>query len=270
MGTTIGVISIKGGVGKTTVASSLATTLAQTYGKKVLLVDANYTTPHVGHHMDILEPQKTIHDVLDGKARPISAVHTRFGVDVIPGHQSYGKMVPAFKLKDRLASIKEDYDFVVLDSSPHLNDETLSAMIASDALLVVSTPDYPTLSSTLRAAQVAKHRGKPIAGIILNKIRDPKYELSLADIELATDIPVVAQLPDDKKHVGSTFTRIPMSIYASASGFSTEMRKLAASLVGQPEQKSWWEEMVGGRSRATLNRQVLRESFYSSVVDPKE
>jgi septum site-determining protein MinD len=266
MGITIGVISIKGGVGKTTVASSLATTLAQQYGKKVLLVDANYTTPHIGHYMDILEPHKTIHDVLDGKARPISAIHTRYGVDVIPGHQSYGKTINPFKLRDRLASIKHDYDFMIVDSSPHLNDETLSAMLASDALFVVSTPDYPTLSSTLRAAQVAKQRGKPIAGIVLNKIRDPKYELSLDDLELATDIPVVAELPDDKQHVGATFTRIPMSVYASRSAFTREISKLAASLVGTPEQQTFWEGIFGSRSKALLNRQVLRESFYSSLL----
>lgn len=264
MGTTIGMISIKGGVGKTTVASGLATTLAQEFGKKVLLVDGNYTTPHIGHHMDILEPRKTVHEVLDGKARPISAVHTRYGVDVIPGHQNYGRAVNPFKLKDRLAGIKQDYDFTIIDSSPHLNDETLSAMLASDALFVVSTPDYPTLSSTLRAAQVAKQRGKPIAGIVLNKLRDPKYELSLADMELATDIPVVAKLPDGKEHAGSLFTRIPMPVYAKKAGFSREMRNLAASLVGAPEQKSFWSSLLGlAADRASVNRQVLKESFYS-------
>jgi len=268
MGTTIGVISIKGGVGKTTVASSLATTLAQQYGKKVLLVDANYTTPHVGHHMDILEPHKTIHEVLDGKARPISAIHTRYGVDVIPGHQSYGKTINPFKLRDRLASIKHDYDFMIVDSSPHLNDETLSAMLASDALFVVSTPDYPTLSSTLRAAQVAKQRGKPIAGIVLNKLRDPAYELSLADIELATDIPVIATLPDAKEHVGSLFTRIPMPLYASRARFSREMHNLAASLVGQPEQKPFLASLFGfAADRASVNRQVLKEHFYSGTFE---
>ncbi|MFH1290833.1 MAG: ParA family protein, partial [Nanoarchaeota archaeon] len=49
---TIGVIAIKGGVGKTTISAALATDLANHYGKKVLLVDANYSAPNLGLHMD--------------------------------------------------------------------------------------------------------------------------------------------------------------------------------------------------------------------------
>ena len=59
--------AIKGGVGKTTIASSLASDLVNNFGKKVLLVDANYSAPNLGLHMDIVEPGKTIHDVLAGK-----------------------------------------------------------------------------------------------------------------------------------------------------------------------------------------------------------
>ncbi len=68
MARTIGIIAIKGGVGKTTISASIAADLANNYGRKVLLVDANYSAPNLGLHMDILEPKKTIHDVLSGKA----------------------------------------------------------------------------------------------------------------------------------------------------------------------------------------------------------
>ena len=50
----IGIIAIKGGVGKTTIAASLASNLVNEYHKKVLLVDANFSAPNLGLHMDII------------------------------------------------------------------------------------------------------------------------------------------------------------------------------------------------------------------------
>jgi len=213
MGKTIGFISIKGGVGKTSVAASVAASLARDFDKKVLLVDANYSAPNLGLHMGIIEPRNTVHDVLAGKARMASAVHEAYGVDVIPGSYTDKRNLNYLKLKDRLKRVKEDYDFVVIDSSPSLNEEILSTILACDNLFVVATPDYPTLYCSLRAANLAKQRGKPISGIVLNKIRNPKYELKLEDMEDATDIPVVARLPDDKNGVKALFNKMPISVY---------------------------------------------------------
>ncbi|MEK6933507.1 MAG: AAA family ATPase [Nanoarchaeota archaeon] len=74
MGKVIGIVAIKGGVGKTTIAASLATDLANNCNKKILLIDANYSAPNLGLHMDILLPEKTIHDVLEGKIKLKNAV----------------------------------------------------------------------------------------------------------------------------------------------------------------------------------------------------
>ena len=268
MGVTIGVISIKGGVGKTTISSSLATDLANHYGKKVLLIDANYSAPNLGLHMDVVEPIKTIHEVINGKARIQSAIHKRYGVDVIPGNYNYGKFLQCLRLKDRIAQVKKDYDFVIIDSSPSLNDEILSTMIASDSLLVVSTPDYPTLSCSLRAAQLAKQRGKPISGIIINKIRDPKYELTLDDFEETMGIPVMARIPDDKKAIRSVFTRIPMPLYKRRSGFSREINNLGAALTNSNEGKSWFADLFQWNvNKERVNREILREGFYKNVFE---
>ncbi len=265
MARTIGVISIKGGVGKTTIASSLAADLVNHFGKKVLLVDANYGAPNLGLHMDIVEPVKTIHDVLGGKARMLGAIHNRYGVDVIPGSYLSNRRLNYMKLRDRLKSVKDNYDFVIVDSSPSMNEEVLSAMLASDSLFVVTTPDYPTLSCSLRAAQLAKQRGRPIDGIIMNKIRDPGYELTLNEIEDAIEVPVVARIPDDKKNVRALFMRIPTSIYNRRAKFSREISRLSAALTGAKE-KRFLSGLLFGKNvrREQVNRQVLKESFYSS------
>ncbi len=260
---TIGIIAIKGGVGKTTISASLATDLRNHYGKKVLLIDGNYSAPNLGLHMDVVSPVRTIHDVLAGKARMIGAIHNRYGVDVVPGAYIYNKNFNPLKLKDRIKSVKDDYDYVIIDSSPALNDEVLSVMLASDSLFVVTTPDYPTLSCSLSAALLAKQRGKPIDGIIVNKIREPRFELNLKEIEETTGIPVVARIPDDKRNVGALFMRIPTSIYHKKTGFSKEVHKLAGALVGARERRSFLARFLGSNfKKEEVNRQVLREDFY--------
>ena len=264
MGIAIGIIAIKGGVGKTTIAASLSSDLANHYKKKVLLIDANYSSPNLGLHMDILSPEKTIHHVLDQKMRIESAIHNKYGVDIIPGNYAYNKSLNFLKLKDRIRSIKDDYDFIILDSSPSLNEEVLSTMLASDILLMVTTADYPTLSCSLKAANLAKQRGKNIAGIIINKIRDPDYELTLKEIEEATEIPVIARIPDDKKAIRSLFTRIPLSVYDKKAKFTREITKLSAALTNSKEKRSFFRRIFSSDLRKEeVNRELLRDTFYA-------
>lgn len=268
MGKVIGIIAVKGGVGKTTISASVASDLVKNYGKKVLLIDGNYSAPNLGIHMNVTAPKKTIHDVLSGRAGLKSAIHKSYGVDVIPGSIMYDKAVSHMKLKDKIAKFKDEYDFIVIDGSPNLNDEILSTMIASDHLFVVSTPDYPTLVSSLKAAVLAKQRGKPVSGIIVNKIRDPNYELSLEEIEDGTNIPVVAKIPDDYTSVRALFSMMPVPIYNKYSKMAKEINKLNSALTFTNGKKSIWAKMFPRTmGREEVNREILKQSFYTSVFE---
>ena len=68
MGKSIGVISIKGGVGKTTSVCNLANVLSNVYKQKVLVVDANFSAPNLRIYLGLEEPEVGIHEVLRGNA----------------------------------------------------------------------------------------------------------------------------------------------------------------------------------------------------------
>ena len=74
MGKTIGIISLKGGVGKTTVVVSLGAALSE-FGIKVLLIDGNIFSPSLGLHLNIMDPEKTLHHVLNRTANAKDAIY---------------------------------------------------------------------------------------------------------------------------------------------------------------------------------------------------
>jgi len=230
---TIGVIAIKGGVGKTSVVSALGAALANEFNKKVLLIDANFSAPNLALHFGIVNPEKTIHHVLNNASETAEAIHkTEYGFDVMPGSLIADKIDP-FKLKNKIKNLKKEYDIILLDSSPTLNEEILATMVASDNLVVVTTPDYPTLSATLRATMIARQRQTPIIGIVLNKTRNKRFELSVDEIEKATGIKVLAVVPDDIRVLEALAKTVPSTLYRQKSDSTIEYKKLAATLIGE-------------------------------------
>lgn len=235
---TIGIISIKGGVGKTTATVNIGAALAE-MGQKVLIVDANISAPNLGLHLGLVKPDvSTLHDVLLGKSNIHKAIYEhQGGFHFIPGslNPTPGK-VDIFSLKKKLKEIKKDYDIILLDSSPTLNHEMLSAILASDEILVVTSPDYPTLSCTIKAVKVAKQKDTPIVGLILNKRRGKNFELKTEDIEELAEVPVLAAINDDVKVLESLSEAMPSVLLSPKSNSSIEYKKLAAALIGKEYQ----------------------------------
>ena len=165
MGKAIGIVSLKGGVGKTTTAVSLGYAMAN-LGKKVLVVDANFSAPNLGLHLNVVNPTITLQEVLERKAHLHEAIQTVGNIDILPC-AIFGKFdINPLKLKEVLALVKKKYDYILIDSSPALNNETVAAMVASDEIIVVTTSDVPTLSMTIKAISLAKKRGTPVLGLI--------------------------------------------------------------------------------------------------------
>jgi septum site-determining protein MinD len=159
--------------------------------------------------------------------------------------------------------VKKDYDVIVLDSSPSLDEETLGVMLASDEILVVTTPDYPTMSTSLKAAKLAKKRGVPISGIILNKVHGKNFELSMDDIEKTLEIPILALIPHDLSVLEALSYMEPSTTYKPNSKGSEELMKLASSLIGEKYRKNIFKGFLSDffPTRSDINREI----FYKRV-----
>lgn len=242
----IAIISPKGGVGKTVTTANLAVALANEFGKKVLAVDTNITTASLGLHLNILYPHVTIYDIIR-KNFPISKTIYTYNekLDVIPASISIEKRDKNFeKLEENIKKVTEhydlllkdlvdDYDFILLDSAPGFNVESIAALKIAGGVLVVTNPDYPSVVATTKTILYAKMMNVPTGGIILNKVTNEKYELTSEEIEKALKLKVIKKIPFDKKIPNSIAHKTPVVLFEPYCDASIAYKELAASLIGK-------------------------------------
>ncbi|MBS3087143.1 AAA family ATPase [Candidatus Pacearchaeota archaeon] len=235
-------VSIKGGVGKTTLALETATSLAKNFNKKVLLVDANFSAPNIGLYLD-LTSDYNLQDSLNGNTTLQNTIYEAHGIDIIPSALHYHKEIDPYKLKSLLQKYKSRYDFIILDTSPNY-EELRPIIAASDKIFLVSSPDHVTLHTTLKAAKLAQEQKTPIHGIIVNKIRSPKHEYNLQEIEKISNIPVLARIHEHKEMARSLHKKTPLSILAPRHQISREIENFASAIAGHTKKEKWFYKFI--------------------------
>ena len=157
----ITVTSGKGGVGKTTTAINLAAAL-NGFGKDVVILDANLTTPNVGLHLGAPIVPVSLNHVLSGKAKVSDAMYEHdSGTKIVPSSLSYRDLKDfgsngGDKLKGVGKKLKKMADIVIYDSAAGLGGEATSAIESSDELILVTNPEIPAVTDALKTAKLAE------------------------------------------------------------------------------------------------------------------
>ena len=224
--------SYRGGTGKSNTTANLAAILAKR-GRRVAVVDTDIQSPgiHVLFNVDQQALHLTLNDYLWGRCRVedtaldvTSAIVDRDGTSMaapggavllVPSSAKAGEIARVIKegydvslLNDGFRDLCDrlELDYLLIDTHPGVNEETLLSIAVSDTLILILRPDYQDYQGTSVTLELARRLDVPQLMLVVNKAL-PSFDFRQLSDRIATmyRAPVAAVLPlsEDMVRLGS-------------------------------------------------------------------
>ena len=193
------ITSGKGGVGKTTTAINLGAAINH-FGKGVLVVDANLSTPNVGIHLGSPEVPVNLNHVILKKADPFEAIYEHeSGIKIMPSSLSIKELE---KIKpEKLKNIREDLqkmaEHIIVDSAAGLGSEAISALEMADELIIITNPEMPAITDALKVIKMAEKMKKSVTGVVMTRVKGNDIEMQPETVKEMLEVPVLGMVPED-------------------------------------------------------------------------
>ena len=246
----ITITSGKGGVGKTTTAINLGAAL-NAFGKEVIVLDANLTTPNIGLHLGAPLVPISLNHVLSGKATIGDAIYEHeSNMKIIPSSLSVRELraIDHSKLKEVGKKLRKMADYVIYDSAAGLGDEAVAAIQSSDEIIIVTNPEIPAVTDALKTSKLVEQLGKQVRGVIVTRVKGNKYEMPISNVQEMLELPILGVVPEDGNVPISVVRKDALIHTHPRSKAARAYRRIAAKIIGKEdykEEKGFWEKIFG-------------------------
>lgn len=238
----IAIVSGKGGVGKTTTAINLGTSL-NNLGKDVIIIDANVSTPDIGLSLGAPVVPISLQHVLSGKNNPENAIYLHHsGTKIVPSSLAFNKEANLDNLKKTVHRLKKMSDIVLIDSAAGIGDDVEAAMQAADECLIVTNAETPALSSALKTIKLARDLGKDITGVVVTKIRG-KDDIGKKNVESFLGHKIIGAIKEDDNVKAALLQKDAITITHPRSKASRDYINLAKTIIGEDYTESSLDKM---------------------------
>ncbi len=212
MGEVIVITSGKGGVGKTTTTANIGAGLSQ-LGKKVVVIDTDLGL----RNLDVVMGLENLIvynlvDVIEGNCRLKQALirDKRYeSLYLLPSAQTKDKTaVSPGQMKKLTSELKEEFDYVILDSPAGIEQGFQNAIAGADRAIVVTTPEVSAIRDADRIIGLLEKNKLRDNALIINRIRTDMVKrgdmMSVDDVTEILSIPLIGAIPDDERVVIGT------------------------------------------------------------------
>ncbi len=267
MGKVIAVLSGKGGVGKTTVTANLGVALRE-IGKRVIVVDLNLTSSHLGIHFGLFYFPKTINDLLSGRCDVLSVIYRHpSGVHLLPASIDNFKEIEIAQrtLSKVFRELKKSYDFVIVDSPPGFGSVATLLVKNADKILIITNPDPSSLMDAKKLCEICHKlkKKKKCIDVIVNRVSFSGKELKIEEIENALGKKVIGVIPEDKIFKESLFFKEPVVFFKPNHWISYIFKRIASKIANSetPQIHSTFEKLKLNLKKLFDRRIYLTETY---------
>ena len=241
----IAVYSPKGGIGTTTISINLAVMMHQLTGKRVALLDFDLQSSDIGVMLD-LKLNKTISDIVQNISyldRDLLGEHMYkhdSGIDVLlaPPEPQYAELVKSEYIERIVKLLKQQYDFIIIDTPCILDTFTVSIMNMSDEILMVLALELTTVRRVKKVMDLIKELGlSNNFRYVLNRSSD-EIGLNRREVEKHLGITIDNHISSNGKVTVNALNKgVPFVVNNPTAKISDDIKKLALNCAGTVQAK---------------------------------